>query len=112
MKAVHRQVQTLLEPRLHAVRPFGGTVHGIIRDDCVQEIRSGSPNRSEIGVNHEVENAGVGNLRVVNLNLIRLAVRTRRYRDEHKNHNEQASESQYSQEKLRTDLVPANINAR
>src|ERR1700722_19667347 len=106
MEAVHRQVEALLKPRLHAVRPLRGAVDRIIGDDCVGKIRNGSTNRSEIGVNHQIEDAGIGNLRVVNLNLVGLRIRTRRYHDKRENHNEQASESHYSPEEFLPSLFP------
>jgi len=102
----------LLEPRFHAVRPLRGTVDRIIGDDCICELRDGSPNRSEIGVNHQIEDARVGDLRVVNLNLVGLRARSQRYRGKREHHNEQASESHYSPEEFCGDSVPANINAR
>jgi hypothetical protein len=63
-------------------------------------------------VNHEIENARIGNLGIVHLNLVCLAARTRRYRGECEHHNGQANESQCSPEKYRGDSDSANLNAR
>src|SRR5580704_1306393 len=72
MDAIHRKIQALLKPRLHAVRPFRSSVEGIVGDYRARKFGRSSADGSEVAVDHEIEDAGFSNFRIVNLDFVRL----------------------------------------
>src|SRR6185437_15993172 len=67
-----RQVKPLLEPTAHAISPLQGAIEGILGNDAAGKIGRGASHRGEVGVQHQVDDAAIGNGGIVDLNLVGL----------------------------------------
>src|ERR1700733_12386292 len=69
---IQREIQSSLEPRGNAVRPFADSVERLVRLDSPRKTRRRAAAGYEVVVPGQIERAGRGDLGVINLNLVRL----------------------------------------
>ena len=91
--AVERKVKARLEPRGNTVSPFGHTVERLVRYESTRKSGSFRAVSNKIIMPGEIEDSGLGNYGIINLDLISLRERhsgrdkqSTHYQDEHGYH--------------------------
>ena len=70
VRTLHRQIETLLKPVGDAVGPFGGAVDRVVGNDAAGVIRRLPTDRRVIGVQHHIEDTGLRDRGIVDLDLV------------------------------------------